>query len=75
MRARRIWSFSTKRYRRNQGCNAFLHSQAQKFNNLTDDDDELEEDNLLDTAIERLEPYGMLKGALMRMSFSCCQPS
>lgn len=49
---------------------AFLHLQAQKFNNLTDDDDELEEDNLLDTAIERLEPYGMLKGALLRKSFS-----
>jgi importin-7 len=40
--------------------------KAQKFNNLTDDDDELEEDNLLDTAIERLEPYGMFKVTLLR---------
>jgi len=48
----------------------FLNEEAQKFNNLTDDDDELEEDNLLDTAIERLEPYGMLKGALMHVQQS-----
>jgi hypothetical protein len=26
-----------------------------------DDDEELEEDNLLDTAIEKLEPYSMFK--------------
>jgi hypothetical protein len=34
-----------------------------------DEDEELEEDNLLDTAIEKLEPYSMFKHTFYGISF------
>jgi len=40
--------------------------QAQKFTAVgDDDDDELEEESLLETPLDKLEPYGMFKDALM----------
>lgn len=39
--------------------------QAQKFNVISDDDDdELEEESLLETPLDKLEPYGLFKGTL-----------
>lgn len=41
-------------------------TQAQKFGAATDnDDDELEEESLLETPLDRIEPYGMFKTALL----------
>lgn len=41
--------------------------QAQKFSSLDDeDDDELEEESLLETPLDKVEPYGMFKHALFR---------
>ncbi|KAI4155249.1 MAG: hypothetical protein L6R39_001282 [Caloplaca ligustica] len=43
----------------------FLNEEAQKFGAATDnDDDELEEESLLDTPLDRVELYGMFKNAL-----------
>lgn len=43
-------------------------SQAQKFNVISDeDDDELEEESLLETPLDKLEPYGLFKTALLSM--------
>jgi hypothetical protein len=43
------------------------HKQAQKFSALDDDDDdELEEESLLETPLDKVEPYGMFKHALLR---------
>lgn len=40
--------------------------QAQKFGAVRDDDDdELEEESLLETPLDRVEPYGMFKSALL----------
>lgn len=40
--------------------------QAQKFNVISDeDDDELEEESLLETPLDKLEPYGLFKTALL----------
>jgi hypothetical protein len=44
--------------------------QARKFSASYDEEEELEEDNLLDTAIENLEPYGMFKQALLSKELS-----
>ncbi|KAL9042584.1 MAG: hypothetical protein Q9214_003732 [Letrouitia sp. 1 TL-2023] len=46
----------------------FLNEEAQKFGALSDDDeDELEEESLLETPLDRVEPYGMFKHTLMKM--------
>lgn len=45
----------------------FLNEEAQKFTSVTDaDDDELEEESLLETPLDKVEPYGMFKHALLR---------
>ena len=43
-----------------------LSQQAAKFNSVTndDDDDELEEESLLETPLDQMEPYSLFKGAL-----------
>jgi hypothetical protein len=42
-------------------------NQAQKFSSIDDDDDdELEEESLLETPLDKVEPYGMFKHALLR---------
>jgi len=44
--------------------------QAQKFSLFQDEDDqELEEESLLETPIDKMEPYGMFKTALLRKPF------
>lgn len=44
----------------------FLNEEAQKFGSLADsaDDDQLEEETLLETPLDRIEPYGLFKSAL-----------
>ncbi|CAD0031242.1 unnamed protein product [Aureobasidium pullulans] len=44
----------------------FLSQQASKFSSIgdDDDDDELEEESLLETPLDKVEPYGMFKHAL-----------
>ena len=43
--------------------------QAQKFSHFQDDDDqELEEESLLETPLDKVEPYSMFKTALLRKS-------
>jgi hypothetical protein len=49
----------------------FLNEEAQKFGGLDDDDDdddELEEESLLETPLDKVEPYSMFKHALLRKS-------
>ena len=47
--------------------------QAQKFNAVTDaEDDELEEESMLETPLDKIEPYGLFKSTLMS---SCCPRS
>ncbi|KAL8761934.1 MAG: hypothetical protein Q9184_002003 [Pyrenodesmia sp. 2 TL-2023] len=46
----------------------FLNEEAQKFGAATDDDDEeLEEESLLETPLDGVEPYGMFKTVLFRL--------
>ncbi|KAF2084997.1 ARM repeat-containing protein [Saccharata proteae CBS 121410] len=46
----------------------FLNEEAQKFTTIDDeDDDELEEESLLETPLDKLEPYGLFKDALLRL--------
>ncbi|KAF1959867.1 ARM repeat-containing protein [Byssothecium circinans] len=46
----------------------FLNEEAQKFNTIHDDeDDELEEESLLETPLDKIEPYGMFRQALLRL--------
>ena len=57
----------------------FLSQQASKFNSVAgddDEDDELEEESLLETPLDQMEPYGLFKAALQCKSllihlFSC----
>ena len=47
----------------------FLSQQASKYSAADgeiDDDDDLEEENLLETPLDKVEPYGLLKSSLMR---------
>ena len=45
--------------------------KAQKFNAVTDaEDDELEEESMLETPLDKIEPYGLFKNTLM----SSCSP-
>ncbi|KAF2764943.1 ARM repeat-containing protein [Teratosphaeria nubilosa] len=48
----------------------FLSQQAAKFNTTVgdDDEDELEEESLLETPLDAMEPYGLFKQALHSMS-------
>lgn len=39
--------------------------KAQKFSTASDDEDELEEESLLETPLDRVEPYGLFKGTLL----------
>lgn len=73
MRVLRISNSSTKRC----VCRLFLHflstrsllilSQAQKFGSFADDDDddELDEESLLETPLDKVEPYGLFKHVLL----------
>ncbi|PVI06156.1 ARM repeat-containing protein [Periconia macrospinosa] len=46
----------------------FLNEEAQKFTSVSDDDDdELEEESLLETPLDKVEPYSMFKHALLRL--------
>lgn len=46
----------------------FLNEEAQKFSSVDDDDDdELEEESLLETPLDKVEPYSMFKHALLRL--------
>ena len=43
-------------------------AQAQKFGSVNDDDDdELEEKSLLETPLDKVEPYSLFKGTLLSM--------
>ena len=48
----------------------FLNEEAQKFQNLeeNDSDDELGEESLLETPLDKIEPYQLFKNALMSVS-------
>ena len=45
-----------------------MNEEAQKFGGIDDDDDddELEEESLLETPLDKVEPYSMFKHALLR---------
>lgn len=46
--------------------------QAQKFGNLDDEsDDELGEESLLETPLDKVEPYGLFRDALLSMLPFC----
>jgi hypothetical protein len=47
------------------------HQQAQKFGSFAgdDDDDELDEESLLETPLDKVEPYGLFKQVFMS---TCC---
>ncbi|KAH8816762.1 nonsense-mediated mRNA decay protein-like protein [Xylogone sp. PMI_703] len=46
----------------------FLNDEAQKFGNLEDiSDDEMGEESLLETALDKLEPYQLFRNALMKL--------
>ena len=48
-------------------------SQAQKFGNADDDEDEvLGEENLLDSPLDPIEPYGTFKNAIISESLPQC---
>ena len=49
-------------------------AQAQKFKNLEDNDsdDELGEESLLDTPLDKVEPYQLFKNALLSKIYPCC---
>jgi len=47
----------------------FLNEEAQKFGNLEDNDsdDELGEESLLETPLDKVEPYGLFRDALLKL--------
>jgi hypothetical protein len=46
----------------------FLNKEAQKFSQFADDDDdELDEESLLETPLDKVEPYGMFKHVFLSM--------
>lgn len=47
----------------------FLNEEAQKFQNLEDNDsdDELGEESLLETPLDKIEPYSLFRDALMKL--------
>lgn len=42
-------------------------TQAQKYGSLVDDDKELDEEGLLETPLDKLEPYGLFKQVMLSM--------
>lgn len=46
----------------------FLNQEAQKFGAIADEDDDLDEESLLETPLDKVEPYSMFKQSLMGMS-------
>ena len=45
-----------------------MSEEASKFSNISGEgDDELEEESLLETPLDNVEPYGVLKSSLMRL--------
>ncbi|KAJ5666989.1 importin [Penicillium macrosclerotiorum] len=46
----------------------FLNQEAQKFSHFADDDDEeLDEESLLETPLDKVEPYGMFKHVFLNL--------
>ncbi|KAJ5963739.1 uncharacterized protein N7479_003615 [Penicillium vulpinum] len=46
----------------------FLNQEAQKFGSYTDDDDDdMDEESLLETPLDKVEPYGMFKHVLLSL--------
>ena len=45
--------------------------KAQKFGTVDDDDDDLEEESLLETPLDKVEPYSLFKNTLMCKSHHC----
>lgn len=46
----------------------FLNQEASKFGSFDDDDDdEMDEESLLETPLDKVEPYGMFKHVLLSM--------
>ncbi|KAJ5542273.1 hypothetical protein N7535_004694 [Penicillium sp. DV-2018c] len=46
----------------------FLNQEAQKFGSFADDDDdEMDEESLLETPLDKVEPYGMFKHVLLNL--------
>ncbi|OQE42104.1 hypothetical protein PENCOP_c004G05474 [Penicillium coprophilum] len=46
----------------------FLNQEAQKFGSYTDDDDDdMDEESLLETPLDKVEPYGMFKHVLLNL--------
>lgn len=46
----------------------FLNQEAQKYGSFVDDeDDELDEESLLETPLDKVEPYGMFKHVMMNL--------
>lgn len=52
----------------------FLNEEAQKLGTALegeDDDSDLDEESLLETPLDEIEPYSLLKTTLLRKSYSC----
>ena len=46
----------------------FLNQEAQKFGSFADDDDDdMDEESLLETPLDKVEPYGMFKHVFLSM--------
>lgn len=45
----------------------FLNQEASKFGSIDDDDDDMDEESLLETPLDKVEPYGMFKHVLLSM--------
>ncbi|KAH8690809.1 armadillo-type protein [Talaromyces proteolyticus] len=43
----------------------FLSQEAQKFSSFADDDDELDEESLLETPLDKVEPYSLFKNVML----------
>ena len=53
-----------------RGLSSDDRKQAKKFNAATvEEDEELEEESLLETPLDKVEPYGIFKSSLMSMFF------
>jgi hypothetical protein len=51
----------------------FLNKEAQKFGSFADDDDdEMDEESLLETPLDKVEPYGMFKHVFLSKSSLPC---
>lgn len=52
----------------------FLNQEASKFGSIDDDDDDMDEESLLETPLDKVEPYGMFKHVLLSMIHSHHRP-